>query len=231
MTGYRCEATTPTGFVQQLACNYVPHGYLFYRTGWIPQGKDASAVDQKLIAKYGIDTSRATRSRRKLAGQSNLHYLRHGRFFVLVATHGRHPFFEEEAKGIRDIRKAPIVFEGYSISFKQGHYRRRAGDDEEPVSDTGWHSRVLIAREAYRDMKARFLVDAVRKSSADLGKAIYCLPFEPYAPVRRQLLHLVRLVNRQRKAASLDLLPYSVIRYQRNIVKPFDRRENLDEAA
>ena len=45
MEGYRCEATTLEGFVQQLAVGYVSRGYWFYVTGFIPAGKDPHDVD------------------------------------------------------------------------------------------------------------------------------------------------------------------------------------------
>jgi len=61
---YRYEASSATGFVQQLACNYLPHGYWFYVTGRIPIPKDLRDVDQKLLAKYGIAISRPARARR-----------------------------------------------------------------------------------------------------------------------------------------------------------------------
>ena len=81
-------------FIQQPAVAYVANGYWFYVHGWIPLNKDPETVDRKLIEKYGIDVSKWERARRKKAGLANLHYLRHGRDFVLIATHGRHPFFE-----------------------------------------------------------------------------------------------------------------------------------------
>jgi len=37
---YRCEATSVTGFIQQLAVGYVRHGYFFYVVGQVPEGKD-----------------------------------------------------------------------------------------------------------------------------------------------------------------------------------------------
>ena len=120
---YRCETKSVTGFVQQLACCYLPHGYWFYATGRVPYNKDPRAVDQKLIEKYGIGISRQSRARRKQRGLANMHYLRHARFFVLLATHGLHPFFEYEAKTIRDVRRIPIKFSGYSIAYKRGDYR------------------------------------------------------------------------------------------------------------
>ena len=142
--GYLCETTSIEGFVQLLACNYLPHGYWFYVTGWVPEGKDPRQVDAKLIGKYDIDLPRATRSRRKRLGYANLHYLRHGRFFVLIATHGKHRFFEEEAACIRDIRRVPLRFAGYSISYRRGN-RTAAG-----TTDPRWHSHVEIERSAIR---------------------------------------------------------------------------------
>jgi len=51
---YRCVATSVAGFVQQLAVAYVAHGYWFYVTGRVPEGKDPADVDRKLIARYEI---------------------------------------------------------------------------------------------------------------------------------------------------------------------------------
>ena len=60
---YRCVATSIEGFVQQLAVGYVTHGYWFYVSGWIPEGKDPLKTDAKLIERYGIDVSKWTRCR------------------------------------------------------------------------------------------------------------------------------------------------------------------------
>ena len=75
---YRAEATSLEGFVQQIACCYLRHGYWFYVTGHIPMHKDARVIDQRLIEKYGIGVSESTRARRKRLGQANLQYLRFG---------------------------------------------------------------------------------------------------------------------------------------------------------
>jgi hypothetical protein len=48
------------------------------------------------------------------------------------------------------------------------------------------------------------------------------MPFEPYAPVRQQLFNLLWMVNQQRKAIVLDLVPNRAIRYRRRIVRPFE---------
>jgi len=55
------------------------------------------------------------------------------------------------------------------------------------------------------------------------------LPFEPYAPVRRQLLNLLRAVNRERGRAGFELLTTSALRLSRRGVKPF--AETLDQTA
>ena len=76
---YRAEATSVEGFVQQIACCYLRHGYWFYVTGVVPKHIDPRAVDEKLVAKYGIAVSESTGLRRKRAGYANLQYIRHGR--------------------------------------------------------------------------------------------------------------------------------------------------------
>ena len=116
---YRCEATSVAGFVQQLASCYLPHGYWFYVSGQIPEHKNGGRVDDKLTGKYDVGLSRQSRARRKRVGIANIHYLRHDRFFVLLATHGHHPFYDDEAGNIRDARRVSIKFAGYSIGVRR----------------------------------------------------------------------------------------------------------------
>lgn len=219
---YRYEATSVTGFVQQLACNYLPHGYWFYVTGIVPEGKDPRGVDRKLMEKYGVGISRQQRARRKLAGQANVHYLRHGRYWLLLATHGQHHFFEAEGASIRDARTHPIQFEGYSVSVKRGNFLRKEEGDEPPTPDGRRRVRVQIGRERYRELKAGLLDIARRRNAEELGWEFYNMPWEPYAPIRRQWLNLLRLVNETRQKAGLPKLLPSALRYRRRIVKPFE---------
>lgn len=191
---YRCEAATAVGFVQQLACGYLQHGYQHYVVGELPEGKDPKAVDARMFLRYGLDTSRATRARRKLAGLSNCQYIRYGRFFVLCATDpvGGHEFFHaHRAKQVRHIKEHPIAFGGYSIGYHRGVDRK-------------WHVSIRIHPERYRDLKGHFLELATKRSREQLVAEFRRLPFEPYAPVRRQLLALLRAVNRGRVVADLD---------------------------
>jgi hypothetical protein len=141
--GYRFEAVSVAGFVQQLAVAYLAHGYFYYVAGRVPEGKDPRAVDEKLLSKDGIAVSRWARARRKRGGSANLHYLRFGRFFVLVATAGAHEFFAEESGSIRDFRRDSLCFAGYSIGWKK---RRKGGTGKgiprsESIRSATWNSR------------------------------------------------------------------------------------------
>lgn len=201
---YLCEATSVEGFIQQLAVCYVRTGHWFYVSGRVPDGKDPRAVDEKLIARYGIDCSRWERCRRKRGGRASVHYLRLGRSFVLLATHGHHRFFDEEGAGVRDARRCPIRVAGYAVSYRGGH------------------PHVRIEEREYLRMKAAFVELATRRPVERLEAALASLPFEPYAPVRRQLLAIVRAVNRRRGAAGLEPVSPRCLRFLRRIVKPFE---------
>lgn len=204
MAEYQCEATSLGGFVQQLAVGYVANGYWFYVTGYVPERKDSAAVDRKLIARYGLGLSRWAVARRKVAGGANLQYIRFGRFFVLLATKGEHPFFQDEAASIRKVQDVTIKIGGYAIGHKAGH------------------ARVSIERGEYKRRKAYFLDLAVRRTAATLEDEFRRLPFEPYAPVRVQLLCILRAVNRARKVAGFEPVSKSCLRLNRRIYRPFE---------
>jgi len=212
---YRAVATSVEGFVQQIACCYLRHGYWFYVTGQIPAGKDPLLVDAKLIAKYGVAVSESTRSRRKTAGQANLQYLRYERFFVVLATKGAHRFYEDEIAQIRDIRRVPLKFAGYSISY------RRGGRTRDGSSDPSWHAHVRIDRQQQIELTAHLGELAKRRKPDSIASAIYNLPLEPYAPIRRQLLLILRSLNRQRRELGYAPLPMEVLPLRRRVVKPF----------
>ncbi|MCI0457454.1 MAG: hypothetical protein L0Z62_10835 [Gemmataceae bacterium] len=210
--------------MQQIACCYLRHGYWWYVTGRVPADKDPEQVDRKLLTKYAIAVSESTRARRKQRGQANLQYLRYQRRFVLLATRGQHPFFEAEAANIRDMRRCPLKIAGYAISYRRGG-RRRTGE-----LDPRWHAHVAIERQRYLELLAYFRELAVHRSAPGLALAFYQLPFEPYAPIRRQFLTLLREVNRARGRAGLPEIPTEVLPLRRRVVRPFgqegDRRKN-----
>jgi hypothetical protein len=204
---YRCVATSVDGFVQQLAVSYIGQGYWFYVTGKIPKGKDPGRTDAKLIERYGVDISKWARARRKRAGLANVHYLRHERFFVLIATKGEHAFFTEE--NYRDVRRQPIRFCGYSISYRQGR-------------DGKGHPSVRISQEEYRSLKAYFLEIAVHRDAVRLQAEFQRIRYTPWAPVRAQVLNVLRVVNRVRERAGMEVIPAAAVRTRRMPVRVFE---------
>ena len=200
---YESEATTLEGFIQQLAVSYVGRGYWWYVTGQIPDDKVPADIDQKLVERYGITWKKWERARRKEQGLANLQYIRHGNFFVILASDGEHVFKQREASRIQDARRKGIEYGGYLISFRNGHVQVRIDD------------------ETYRQLKAHYVGLALRRTKETLISEFYAAPFEPYAPIRRQMFNILREVNRVRKVAGFEQIPSSAIWLKRKVVKPF----------
>lgn len=200
---YRCEATSLSGFIQQLAVGYIGRGYYFYVTGQVPEGKDPRRIDEKLVSKYGIEIGKTARARRKALGLANVQYIRFRNRFVILATPGAHVFFTEEASLVRDAREMPLKLFGYALSFRNGH------------------PHVRIAQEQYLRLKA-YLVDiSVHRRREWLEEQFLSLSYEPYAPIRSQLHCILREVNRRRKLAQFAPLLSSCVQARRRIVRPF----------
>ena len=201
---YRYLATSVEGFVQQLAVSYLKNCYWFYVRGEIPPEKDAGLVDEKLLTRYGVTGSKWAKARASKRGEAKLQYLRYRETFLLLATAGRHPFFDGERAQIRDAREVPIRFYGYSVSYKAGH------------------PHVRIAEAQYKVLVEVFSEKALSSPPEALAAQLYALPFEPYAPVKRQLRRLLAKVNRLRRTAGLERIPLTCLRQLRKTVRPFD---------
>jgi len=78
------------------------------------------------------------------------------------------------------------------------------------------------AKIPYKDLKAYFLELALHRKADRLAAELHALPYEPYAPVRSQLLCILRAVNRSRKKAGFKAVPSSCLRFKRHIYRPFD---------
>ena len=225
-------------FLKTLVTGYLVKGYYFYVSGHIPDRvpeEDLPSIDQKMIRKFRCDYSRATRVRRKKAGLANCHYLRFRRDFILVCTQGLgsvggelHPFFAEHQEQVlepgrggrlrqfRDFRKEPLQFHGYSIGLRWEGCRPkgRNGRKLEPDRTTKRRGSVRIHREEFKALKA-FMVDkANRYSCSKMEELFRSLPYEPYAPVRQQLLGLLRAVNRVRKARGWEPVPLKMVLFK-----------------
>ncbi len=222
---YRYEAATPESVVQLIAASYLRHGYYWYVTGTIPTSKDPSHIDRKLIEKYGIDVSEWERTRRKKNGLANAQYIRFRHWFIILVTEGHHPLKSPTRQGgekeqLRDARRVPIRFEGYSISYRRSGVTPK-GVDPKDDSVRKWHAHVRIDEPTYRTLKVHFVDRACHRSAENLAKELAAIPFARYAPIRRQLLTILRLVNEARKPVGFDSLPYSVLNLRRAPVKVY----------
>ncbi len=170
---------------------------------------------------------------RKKRGIINVAYLRYERNWIMLATRGRHDVTGEyrdwrklEGRNVRNCRAGqPIQIFGYSISYVPGGYvlnREKQDRTGKAERDYEYRVRVQISREAMRNLKARLVGNARKRSPEWLAEQFWNVPFEPYAPIRKQLLELLRQVNRERKSVGLSKIPSDVIRYQQRKVKVFE---------
>lgn len=223
---YRCCAASIEGAVQLIAANYLRHGFYWYVTGCIPQGKNPQQIDTKLLNKYEIDVSAWERARRRKAGLANAHYLRCGEWFIIMVSEGHHKIKQPSANGgeresLRDCRRQPIRLFDYTISY------RRANTDSEAANGR-WHAHVRIEPKRYRQLKAYFGQLAVHRTKEHLEREFQSLPYARYAPIRRQILNLARMVNAQRSQQGFDLVAYSRLSLRRLPVKVYDQPTNID---
>ncbi|MEE9394843.1 MAG: hypothetical protein V3W41_20330, partial [Planctomycetota bacterium] len=96
-----------------------------------------------------------------------------------------------------------LRFEGYSISYRDGH------------------ASVRIQMEEYLRLKAYFMDLARRRTAKAMTSEFWNVPFESYAPVREQMRCILRAVNRERKTAGFDPVPLEAVRYKRRVYWPF----------
>jgi hypothetical protein len=206
------------------------HGYYFFVQGTVPVGKDPVALDAKFLAKYDIAKSEGARRWRKQQGLGNVQYVRFERYWILMATHGDHAIREGESDTLKDVRRSPVRIGDYSIYVKRGNYRRKASPKDPAMPDGRWRVRVLIAREPYRELCAYFLSIASHRQADALADELFSLPYVPYAPVRKQLLKLLRLVNAKRQAAGFAKIPPTCLRFKRDIVRTFEQASRCEQS-
>ncbi len=217
---YRSETTSIEAAVQLIAASYLRHGYYWYVTGSIPKNKTPESVDRKLIAKYGIDLTEWQRTNRRRQGLANAQYIRHDRWFILLLTEGHHQLRCPSSKGgegeqIKDCRRVPIRIGSYSISY------RRSGVALPRCGNVKWHAHVRLSATAYTELKSYFDSIAVHRSVENLTAEFAKVEFARYAPIRRQLLNVLRRVNERRQRQAYQTLPYSVLNLRRVPLKVY----------
>jgi hypothetical protein len=273
---YPCVAISIHGLVQQITVSYLRHGYYWYVSGTLPEGVEPEHVDETILAKYDIRKCWRYRARQKANGFANLQYIRCGRFYVIMATKGRHAFKVMEHGKLRDIRKSPLLvpieaaprvcsgkkrnrsrrsyFDGYAISYRRGRYQRKTAAEREAYRrameewqretldgkrvprprrgerDPKWHANVAIEKGSFRRLQAYFNNGSVHWPRGKLEEEFSRVPYQAYWTVKQQLLLILGQVNRARKRASLEPLPYSVVlRMKRDQTHPFGQPESAAE--
>jgi hypothetical protein len=204
--------------------NLVSKGYRYYFTGTIDDPTKQAVRDSRMLEYYEADLPKWTRERRRQRDEANFRYLRFDDWFIVLATEGKaQRFWHEDRHRIRDVRNIPIRFKGYSISYRQGGWKDRKlwADPLVRERDTKWHVRVQLDAETYAGVKAYFLNIAPHRQVDFLAREFLDLQFQPYRPVREQLLAILRTVNRERQHAGYQRIPNSVIRFKRRIAHAF----------
>ena len=204
---YCCVAASPAGFLRQLTANILPYGYRYYSAGCIREPLKPESVDENIIQNYRLNTlSKDQRFYYRSKEISMVHYLRYGRFYLLLACEGSKRmdkasqpkyngdkgcqfFFENEKKKMKDIRESPIHFKCYLISRNNYNYVRLDGP-------------------TYKELAAKCLQHAPHWKRSLLKEFLkqQFARFEAYAGVRAQFSEIVHRVNKIRKKAGLELV-------------------------
>lgn len=138
------------------------------------------------------------------------------------------------------------VFEGYSISYRLGQYRRKTAEDRQAYKEAlriwqektkqgvqvprpprgereqRWATHTEIEEKSLYRLESYFLEHAWRMSRERLSEELQSTPYEPYWAVREQLSRMLKHVNKKRKAHGLAEVPYrSVMGLQRKQIRVF----------
>ena len=158
------------------------------------------------------------RKSRVRAGHANVHYLRYGRFYVLISTHGKkvggkpEKLFLDHATTIRDIRRNALTFGPYSVRYTCSEIDKR------------WKVNIRLKREAYQELLAELLQCSVRDRFRDTGaveERVRSLRLAWYRPVRAQVFRIVQEVNRRRRYRGFEPVSATCIPKMRRPPKVF----------
>lgn len=216
MSDYQYETRNVAAFVSQVV-RYVAAGHYFYVRVLIPEGKDAAAVDAKLLARYDVKKKRWQRKRRYLKRTASIHYLRCNRCAVLMLTKGNHEqFYQDHASSVRDIRRQALKVFGYSIRYG--------------VSTTTKNPKILVRldQQKCREVRAHFMTICTWNSFRDprrLEREFARLPYQPYGPVFLQLHSIWKAANRSRRRRGFEPLAFACLRNKLSLRKVFVARE------
>ena len=94
-----------------------------------------------------------------------------------------------------------------------------------------WHAHVRIDDDTYRQLRDHLLDLATHRSAENLAREFARILFARYAPIRRQLLNILRAVNERRKQHNFELLNHSVLKLRRTPVPVYVRPETTESPA
>ena len=187
--GVRYECVSENAMIQQIVLLVSRFGYQFWSPVTLPVFKKPMNTDAKIIERFTLFDRKRVKPC-SLQQPAKVRYLRFDRFGILLATHGRHRFFEEEP--YQDIRTSPIELFGYRVGMTRKGKARR------------WSASVRLTQEQLAIIR-----------QALLGQPRCCsfssMPLLMYGGVVRQLFALLREVNTVRLRAGLPPLPYSAL--------------------
>lgn len=177
--------------MQHLAVRLIGNGYRFFVLGEIPKAKDPAKVDRKLCSRYDFGVSKWVQFRRSMRGEAKVRYLRYGHQFILIATEGRHRFFDEESSAVRDASEVPIRCFGYEIMSRP--------------RGTKFHPVVKLGEARFEELRSQLLNLALATDSA-LTKRILDERLIFFSGVKRQIFRILKEVNERRRTAGLEPL-------------------------
>ena len=202
---YQCVMPSIEAFVARVQ-RLISRGHYFAYDGYLKPPKDPAQLDAKMIREWKLYRPDWTREARRRGGESGVHYIRYGRRYVLLATHGwkqshgrgcagKAPgrFFTQHP-GYRDLKDEGLKFHAYNIKSTYSQKLRRRT------------TFVSLRSSNYHALKAGMLRKAVRaefRRREALEAVFWNLPLIWYGPVQRQVRAIVNEVNRTRRRYGL----------------------------
>ena len=177
-------------FLSKIAL-YARYGYRRYVVRQIPEGKDLSAVDLKILRAYEVTFSRWRRGERKKQGLANVMYLRFGNTFVLLATDGKHEAFDKLDS--LHLNERPITFSGYSVGIR----------NHKPC--------ISMPERRYKAVKKK-TTEITLHNHSKVTRWLRSISPMKFRGVNNQRWKLFKQVNKKRKAAGLKPIVWDEVK-------------------
>lgn len=186
--GYMYEVASWQGLLQHFVY-LIGRGYYHYCIVTLPEKKRNrwQQIDQKIIAKYHTETDKFRRSRRKVNGLANFHYLRWDSVAVILHTEGKVDENILVDDKFLDARSVPVILRISKLSvFRIYRYGGR------------WT--INLARETYQGIKAELIELALCRN---VKLMVYTFDklngYPPWAGIIAQKRQLAQLLCKEAK--------------------------------